>query len=262
MHSLVKWIRYVTAEVSFCPPAGLPSPLAVFDHVSSGIRLICDVRALAVKATDFEYRHQTLVHQLIVSAALLTYFGDREDIVWRFVKDSPAPRGFERFFFIVAALFIVVGAAICTCARVCGKPYSAIGVESYRHLHRSRYFGQLLYAIGLASLFPLWGFIILVAGETLRVFRLIQRDGPRTRNPLPHRLPTASQPIPPAAQDFHSGWGEAFRQEAVKWGLSLTMVVFVITLKDRLAELLAAASFLIGLLLNAPVFRREPGTSE
>jgi hypothetical protein len=29
-------------------------------------------------------------------------------------------------------------------------------MESYRHLHRSRYFGDLLYAIGLASLVPLW----------------------------------------------------------------------------------------------------------
>jgi hypothetical protein len=45
-------------------------------------------------------------------------------------------------------------------------------------------------------------------------------------------------------------------------GLFLTMVVFVITLKDRLAEVLAAASFLIGLLLNAPIFSRAPSTAE
>jgi hypothetical protein len=213
-----------------------------------------------MKATDFEYRHQTLVHQFIVAAAFLTYFVDREDIVWRFVKASPAPRGFERFFFIVATVFIVVGAAICTSARVCRRPESAIGLESHRHLDRSRCFGNLLYAIGLASLFPLWGFIILVAGETLRVFRLIQRDDPRNL-PL-HMLPTASPLLPSAAQESHAGWGKAFRQETVKWGLFLTMVVFVITLKDRLAELLAAASFLIGLLINASIFRRESSTSE
>ncbi len=215
-----------------------------------------------MKATDFEYSHQTLVHQFIVTAAFLTYFVDREDIVWRFVKDSSAPRGFERFFFIVATVFIVVGAAICTSARVCRRPESAIGMESYRHLHRSRYFGDLLYAIGLASLFPLWGFIILVAGETLRILRLIQREDPRARNLKLHMLPTALPLIPPAAQEFHSGWGKAFRQETVKWGLFLTMVVFVITLKDRPAEVLAAASFLIGLLLNAPIFSREPSTAE
>jgi len=215
-----------------------------------------------MKATAFEYRHQTLVHQFVVAAAFLTYFVDREDIVWRFVKDSSAPRGFERFFFIVATVFIVVGAAICTCARVYRRSESAIGMESYRHLHRSRYFGDLLYAIGLASLVPLWGFIILVAGETLRVFRLIQREDARTRNLLLPTLPTASPLIHPAAQEFHSGWGRAFRQETVKWGLFLTMVVFVITRKDRLAEVLAAASFLIGLLLNAPIFSRAPNVAE
>jgi hypothetical protein len=162
-----------------------------------------------MKATDFEYRHQTLVHQIIVAAAFLTYLVDREDIVWRFVKDSSAPRGFERFFFIVATVFILVGAAICTWAHVCRRPPSAIGAESYRPLPRSRYFGDLLYAIGLASLFPLWGFIILVAGETLRVFRLIRREDLRTQNLLSH--------IPPAAE-VRSGWGKALRQETVKWG--------------------------------------------
>src|SRR5882757_3797791 len=161
-----------------------------------------------MKATDFEYRHQTLVHQFMVAAAFLTYFVDREDIVWRFVKDSSAPRGFERFFFIVATVFIVVGAAICTYTRVYPRPESTIGMESYRHLHRSRYFGDVLYAIGLATLFPLWGFSILVAGEALRVFRLIQREDPRTRNLLQHPLPTVSPLIPPAAQEFHSGLGK------------------------------------------------------
>jgi hypothetical protein len=52
-----------------------------------------------MKATAFEYRHQTLVHQFIVAADFLAYSVDREDIVWRFVKASSAPRGFERFFF-------------------------------------------------------------------------------------------------------------------------------------------------------------------
>jgi hypothetical protein len=35
------------------------------------------------------------------------------------------------------------------------------------------------------------------------------------------------------------------------------MIVFVITLTDRLAEYLIAASFLVGLLLNAPAFNRS-----
>ena len=166
-------------------------------------------------ATDFEYRHQTLVHQFIVAAAFLTYLVDREDIVWRFVKDSSAPRELERFFFIVAAVFIVVGAAICTWARVYRRPESSTDMESYRRIHRSRYFGDLLYAIGLASLVPLWGFIILVVAEALRVFRLIQRGDPWARNLLQDPFPAASPLRPPAAQESHSRLGKAFRQEAV-----------------------------------------------
>jgi hypothetical protein len=45
-------------------------------------------------------------------------------------------------------------------------------------------------------------------------------------------------------------------------GIFLTMVVFVITLKDRPAEVLAAASFLIGLLVNAPMFSQKPSTPD
>jgi hypothetical protein len=52
-------------------------------------------------------------------------------------------------------------------------------------------------------------------------------------------------------------WKMAFRREVVKWGVVVTMMVFVITLKDRIAEILLLVSFLIGLLLNPPFVSRE-----
>jgi hypothetical protein len=215
-----------------------------------------------MKATDFECRHQKLVHQFIVAAAFLTYSVDREDVVWRFVKDSAEPRFLERAFFVLATAFIAVGAAICTWARACRRREGATGIESYPHLPQARHFGDILYAIGLASLAPLSGFVILVAGETLRVLRLIQRADQQTRNFQQLSLPTASPVTPSAGQELHLRLGKAFKQEAVKWGLSLTMVIFVITLKDRFAEVLAGASFLIGLLLNAPIFSHPPRIAE
>jgi hypothetical protein len=36
----------------------------------------------------------------------------------------------------------------------------------------------------------------------------------------------------------------------VKWGLFLTMIVFTITLKDRIAEILAGVSVLLWIILN------------
>jgi hypothetical protein len=98
--------------------------------------------------------------------------------------------------------------------------------------------GEIVYAIGLASLFPLSGFLILVIGETLRVLRVFLRKD--------DRQPGAS-------------CGTAFREEAVKWGILITMIVFVTTLRDRVAEYLAGASFLVGLILNAPFFNRSRG---
>lgn len=173
-----------------------------------------------MKATDFEYRHQTLTHQLVVGAGFLTYLIDPDDIVWRFVKNSAVPRLWERSLFIVATILIAIGAALCTRARAFGKP---------------GYLGDFLYAVGLGSLMPLPGFVLLVAGESLRILRLI-------------RCPAHSQ------ETLDSGWGRAFRREAVKWGILLTMIVFSITLKDRHAEILAVTSFLVGLLLNLSFF--------
>lgn len=46
-----------------------------------------------MKATDFEYRHQTLFHLLVVAVSFLTYSIDRDDIVWALVRArlQPAP---------------------------------------------------------------------------------------------------------------------------------------------------------------------------
>jgi hypothetical protein len=206
----------------------------------------------AMKATDFEDRHQTLLHQFLVAAAFLTYLIDREDVVWRFVKDSTASRQLERSLFTVAMLFIVLGAGICTWARAYRRPEGTTSVGLYRYLRHPRQLGDLSYAIGLGSLFPLYGFLILVAGEFLRVLRLTRLHDDRAQNLKRGPVPVAPPLAHPVAKERDSRWRNAFRKEAVKWGLLLTMIVFVITLRDRLAEVLAASSFLIGLLLNMP----------
>jgi hypothetical protein len=185
-----------------------------------------------MKATDFEYRHQTVTHQLIVLAAFLTYFIDPDDIVWRFVRDTSAPRLWERTLFIIAAILIVAGATLSTWART-------VPVTRIASRIRPCYLGELLYVVGLGSLLPLSGFILLVGGESLRIFRLIRRE--------------LVQLHPPPVV----GWPTAFRKEAVKWAIFLSMIAFVITLKDRVADVLVVTSFFIGLLLNAPVFRRS-----
>jgi hypothetical protein len=131
----------------------------------------------AMEANNFEYGHQKLVHLLIVVIAFLTYLFDRDDIVWRFVKDSTAPRTWERSLFLIATLAIAVGAGLCTWARALDGRDISPGDGQNRDLRRPRHLGELLFAVGLASLAPLWGFVILVAGEALRLFRLMRRGG-------------------------------------------------------------------------------------
>lgn len=189
-----------------------------------------------VKATEFEYRHQTLVHQLIIGAAFLTYLVDREDVVWRLVKNTAIPHTLERFVFIVATIFVAIGVGFCTWGRAHRYP---------------RYLGELCYAIGLGSLVPVGGFVILVGGEALRVFRLIRRHAQDSQQLA---LSVARSLSRPSAEETNRSWRKAFRHEAVKWGILVTMIVFVITLKDRYAEFLAVASFLVGTLFNLPVF--------
>ena len=93
-----------------------------------------------MKATDFEYRHQWLLHELILGVAILTYLVDRDDIIWRFVKlSSTDARPSERTLFAVATLLFGISAWICTRAR------------AHRFPLRSLCLGEFLYALALAS---------------------------------------------------------------------------------------------------------------
>lgn len=176
-----------------------------------------------MKATEFEYRHQTPIHMAILGAAFATYLIDPDDIVWRFVKDSSAPRQWERIAFLLATALIGAGAAICTRAIVKGAEVSWSGGM-----------GQIIFAIGVSSLAPLSGFIILIACELIRVLRLVLRKAESGE-----QLGLAS-----------SNLSHAFRQQAAKWGIFFTMLIFTFTLKDRIAEALALLSLFVWSLLN------------
>lgn len=178
-----------------------------------------------MQASQFEVRHQTLLSQLLIAFGLATYLVDSEDIVWRFIKDYPNCRQIEHAVFLAATLLVSAGAVLCTWAR-------ATQAEVSRSSARHR-LGEILYAIGLATLMPLAGFIILIAGQTIRVLRL------------------SGEQIPKAKPD-RSGWSAAMRSEAAKWGLLLTMIIFTITLVDRYADVGAGASYALWALLNRP----------
>lgn len=185
-----------------------------------------------MKASRFEARHATLLHSLLIAIMVATYLFERNDVVWRFIKSSPSRTVLEHAFFLIATLLVGLGASLCTSARIQFRP---------GRFHA----GELLYAIGLASLAPLSGAILFVAGESLRILRLALREREQPRG----------WPSPEMPQ--RRG---AFRREAAKWGLFLTMIVFSITLIDRVANILAAASVLTWAILNLPSYCKSRTT--
>ena len=113
-----------------------------------------------MKATDFEYRHRMLLHLAVVSIAFLTYLVDRDDILWALVRGHHDARLLERVGFTVATLLIGVGTALRTWGRARqlaegSDQGRAFERKSYsRHLRYRLHVGNLIFAIGLASLAP------------------------------------------------------------------------------------------------------------
>jgi protein-S-isoprenylcysteine O-methyltransferase Ste14 len=217
-----------------------------------------------MKATDFEYRHQTLIHLLIVGVAFLTYLIDRDDIVWALVRGQSHPRLLERLLFAIATVFIGAATVIRTWAGAYpDRCKSELGSATrrdgpYRYLRYPRQLGSLLYSIGLGFLAPLPGFIFLIAAEAMVALRLMRREE-ALRRAEAARPASANETQTLASRQpvllLGQAWKESLRQESAKWGLFLTMIVFTLLLQDRVAEVLAGVSFLVWVVLNCRSFQ-------
>jgi len=205
--------------------------------------------AKILAATGIERRHSMLIHLLIVGAAWSTYIIEKDDVVWRFIKDhGTATRTLEHLSFLVAALLIGLGAYICTRAdfRLISWRTTTQSGHDIRDPSSSwwkdaillHYFGEAIYAFGFASLMPLAGFIILILGELTRLVRLS----------LSHQI------SPENSRDLlivrGANWASAIRMESLKWGIFVSMALFTITLIDRHADFLIAASFLVWIFVE------------
>ncbi len=200
-----------------------------------------------MKATDFEYRHQTLLHFTVISIAFLTYLVDRVDVVWALVQAQTDAKLLERVAFAVATLLIGCGAALRTWDRIqIGSSDSdkRTVVSRERASWRTRYaphVGNFIFAFGLGFLAPLPGFIFLVVAEAILAVRLGMREKAAEGAKL--NEPSLISIVSPT-------WRDAIRLESGKWGLFLTMIVFTSLLNDRVAEVLGVGCFLLAALLN------------
>ena len=205
--------------------------------------------AKILAATGIERRHSMLIHLLIVGAAWSTYIIEKDDVVWRFIKDhGAATRPLEHLSFLVAALLIGLGAYICTRAdfHLISRRTTAQSGHGVRDPSSSwwkdaillHYFGEAIYAFGFASLMPLAGFIILILGELVRLGRLSLSHQVSPKNSW-HLLVVGG-----------AKWAAAIRLELLKWGIFVSMSVFSVTLIDRHADVLIGASFLLWIFVE------------
>jgi len=209
-----------------------------------------------MRATDFEYRRQTLLHLIVVGLAFLTYAFQPDDVVWALVKHHTVYRTLlERIVFGVGALEILCSAALQTWASAyrlsavdAGTSLASNGV--CRRLEDFVYFGRLLFVLGIGLLAPISGTVILLGGEVALVVRLFlrNRDGALLEGSSDQFVGSTRTWL--SAQGISARWKDALRKEASKWGLALTMMIFTMTLRDRLAEILAVVSLLLWLALN------------
>jgi hypothetical protein len=180
-----------------------------------------------MQATDFEYRHRTLLHLVVVGLAVATYFVSRDDIVWAAVRGHSNNRFLEQLAFAVGTLMLISCAGLETWANAYPQPVVLL-------------VSRLLFALVVGLLVPLGGTIVMIGGEALLGFRLYVRDHDRAAE---ERFPV---------RGAGAAWGEAFRRAASKWGFAASMIVFTLTLRDRVAEIGGGISFLIWLALNFP----------
>lgn len=224
-----------------------------------------------MKATEFEFRHRSLLNLVHFWIAFQLYSVDQVNIVWAFVRwNNPRGDFIARIVFGFGALLVGVAASVRTWAAAYLRSDvvhdTALHTETlvadgpYRHVRNPLYLGTFLMCVGLGLLASRSGFVVLAVGAAIRILRLIGREeaelekeqGERFREfcrRVPRLLPSLRPRIPAAG--LKPQWGQAFRGEAFMWGFFLTMACFTITLLDRVAYVLSGATLLLWFLQRA-----------
>jgi hypothetical protein len=187
---------------------------------------------------------------LIVRAALLlvglsTYLIFPDDVVWHFIKTAPHARVLEHALFGVAAA--TLGFALLLKVKVIAHP------ENQHSPGRSRIavtVASLLQAIGIGSLLPLAGFLVLGFGDVAASLLLF---GTHSTAEVP-RVESDSRGADRRLQ--FSRWTHALGTNIGLCFAFLSMVVFSVVLIDRVADVLFAMTALVSVATNTRPFLR------
>jgi hypothetical protein len=184
-------------------------------------------------------RLSLIVHAALVLAGLSTYLISRDDVVWHFIKAAPHPRVLEHVFFGLAA--VVLGISLLLKVKS-GAPLDNQG--RHDHSRTTATVASLLQAIGIGSLLPLPGFLLLAVGDLAASLLLDSRQS-IARHPEnesdPGRAPSSLR---------GSRWGGALGPHIGLCLALVSMTVFSVVLIDRVADVLFAVTALVSVAAN------------
>jgi protein-S-isoprenylcysteine O-methyltransferase Ste14 len=235
-----------------------------------------------MKATDFEFRNRFWLIGLLFWLAFFTYSFDHVAAA-QAIADRLAGPGTARADSLARTILafgtLLVG---CTCLiRTWATAYlrsevvhdaklhseALVADGPYRRVRNPLYLGNILLAAGTGLLAPRSGFVILLAGMTIFVLRLIAREEAQLEQEQGERFREYCQRVPRLWPSWRprvpSGglqprWGQAFVGEIFMWGFFAGMLAFTLTLKIILLWAPIAAGLLFQILLGYVKSRRNP----
>jgi protein-S-isoprenylcysteine O-methyltransferase Ste14 len=233
-------------------------------------------------ASNIEFKFRFWIFGALFWIAFATYSIDHQNagaaIVdaiasWRGVQ---APGAAYHAIFGIGALFCIAAAAV----RTWGTAYlnSDVMVDArmhtsrlvadgpYRYLRNPLYFGNILLAIGFGMMSSRIGFAILMLGMIFFGYRLILREEAGIREnqgesyrtycaAVPRLLPALTPKVPSAGGT--PNWGDGFLGEAFMWVLALSVVVFAITLNQRIFFVALGSAFVVYAICYAVIRARQ-----
>ena len=188
---------------------------------------------------------------LIVRAALLlaglsTYLISQDDVVWRFIRTAPHARALEHALFGIAAA--ILGFALFLKVKASAHPENR---DSHGPSRITGTIVSILQAIGIGSLLPLPGFLLLVLGDVVASLLLYGRhstaEDPRSEGEDSRR---ARGPL----QAFR--WRDAWATHLGLCCAFLSMAIFSVVLIDRVADVLFAMTAFVSVAANSRPFLR------
>lgn len=186
-----------------------------------------------------------IVRAVLLLVGLSAYLISPEDVVWHFIKVAPHAREREHALFGLAAASL--GLALLLKVRDSAQPE---GQDSHRPSHIRSMVASLLQAIGIGSLLPLPGFLVLVLGDVAASLLLYGRHSTA-------EVPRVEPDSRPADRRFEAfRWTDALATHLGLCFAFLSMIVFSVVLIDRVADVLFAMTALVSIATNTGPFLR------